>query len=801
MADETILLKIEVDNDKAQKNITEQTRKVDLLKDANKKLLKENKELSKQGSVTAKQRSENSKQIALNRSKIAESNTTIRDSIKALKTQQNSYGAMKVRLKEVSQAIDRVDLSTEVGQRRVKKLREEQNKLNTALKEGEAQGGSFSRNVGNYTNSLKGLEDAIKELKTSQNELDITTKEGKEEYKQINNQINIYETNIKNVTKSTTSFTSNIKNAVKESGAFGGALDGLGSVFKASPIGILVTVLGGLVAAFSKTEKGAKFFAIAGEVVNSVFSELVGLIGTLASGLIDLFSNPVDNLKKFGEGIKTYIIDQFKIVVDGLGLLGESISLLFAGEFTKAAETAGQGLKKIYVDTNPLVQVTKVLTEKTIELTGEIVENTKKTIKNASARFDLERSILNTQKTIAKQIKEEERLNKIADDATLSLNKQKKANEDYEVALNKRLGTELTLLKQQEQILQVDVDRLKSAKIGGQELLDARQILTDKQIEISQKETEQQQSLYDQQQRGRQTNQDQWEQDLDFIIDIGSKRADKLKEQSEDENLSLFEREQALKQYQEAVKGVQKGIINSFEESGLSEKEFNRLLGIRDPEQLAKEIRKLEELSEVENNRLKEGIETFITSEQEKTEALKYFSKARTKQVDKEVEEEKKRRSKLADYTISVASNIFRAVGSFLKQGSAEQKAFAIADATINTYAGVTKALKETTDFTPTQSLRFANAAAVGITGFAQVAKIASTSPSGGSGGGGASITPPSSGAGAATPQISTNAIDQQLQQQEALIAATNNIGMSISVTEINDVQQSVNISEQTATI
>ena len=191
--------------------------------------MKENKELSKQGSVTAKQRSENSKQIALNRSKIAESNTTIRDSIKALKTQQNSYGAMKVRLKEVSQAIDRVDLSTEVGQRRVKKLREEQNKLNTALKEGEAQGGSFSRNVGNYTNSLKGLEDAIKELKTSQNELDITTKEGKEEYKQINNQINIYETNIKNVTKSTTSFTSNIKNAVNESGAFGGALDSLGS--------------------------------------------------------------------------------------------------------------------------------------------------------------------------------------------------------------------------------------------------------------------------------------------------------------------------------------------------------------------------------------------------------------------------------------------------------------------------------------------------------------------------------------------------------------------------------------------
>ena len=65
MADEKILIQIEVDNDKAQQSLTEQTRKVELLKEANKKLLKENKELAKQGSVTAKQRAENSKQIAL----------------------------------------------------------------------------------------------------------------------------------------------------------------------------------------------------------------------------------------------------------------------------------------------------------------------------------------------------------------------------------------------------------------------------------------------------------------------------------------------------------------------------------------------------------------------------------------------------------------------------------------------------------------------------------------------------------------------------------------------------------------
>lgn len=54
---------------------------------------------------------------------------------------------------------------------------------------------------------------------------------------------------------------------------------------------------------------------------------------------------------------------------------------------------------------------------------------------------------------------------------------------------------------------------------------------------------------------------------------------------------------------------------------------------------------------------------------------------------------------------------------------------------------------------------------------------------------------------GTAQQQANTNAIDQQLSQQEALIQATNNIGMTVSVTEINEVQSNVALSEQTATI
>jgi hypothetical protein len=72
----------------------------------------------------------------------------------------------------------------------------------------------------------------------------------------------------------------------------------------------------------------------------------------------------------------------------------------------------------------------------------------------------------------------------------------------------------------------------------------------------------------------------------------------------------------------------------------------------------------------------------------------------------------------------------------------------------MNTYQGITAALAQTTDPTPTQSLRFANAAAVGIMGFVNVANILKTKPTqkttppsnigGGGGGGSIPAMPPS---------------------------------------------------------
>jgi len=71
-----------------------------------------------------------------------------------------------------------------------------------------------------------------------------------------------------------------------------------------------------------------------------------------------------------------------------------------------------------------------------------------------------------------------------------------------------------------------------------------------------------------------------------------------------------------------------------------------------------------------------------------------------------------------------------------------QQKLISAAQATFNTYQAVSAALAQTTDPTPTQSLRFGNAISAGVFGLLQVRKILSTntsSPGGSIGGGGAS--------------------------------------------------------------
>lgn len=86
-----------------------------------------------------------------------------------------------------------------------------------------------------------------------------------------------------------------------------------------------------------------------------------------------------------------------------------------------------------------------------------------------------------------------------------------------------------------------------------------------------------------------------------------------------------------------------------------------------------------------------------------------------------------------ANARLAIEQNVFAAAGLLADENLKSQKYIAAAQATFNTYQAVSAALAQTTDPTPTQSLRFGNAIAAGVFGLLQVRKILSTTTGGGS--------------------------------------------------------------------
>ena len=192
---------------------------------------------------------------------------------------------------------------------------------------------------------------------------------------------------------------------------------------------------------------------------------------------------------------------------------------------------------------------------------------------------------------------------------------------------------------------------------------------------------------------------------------------------------------------------------------------------------LLNELRETEEEKEI--TKLIEGYEAkfelaqgnaILETELQKSlneELAKINDKYRKEEDDKDKEQvERKRVSMMQQLDIAHAG--LGAIGDLVNaladdnEKSARRafninKAVGIAQAVISTAQGIMKAMAETTDVTPTQSLRFANAAVVGITGIAQIATIAKQQfKSSGSSG---NIETPSANAGGSAPQPNFNVV------------------------------------------
>ena len=488
---------------------------------------------------------------------------------------------------------------------------------------------------------------------------------------------------------------------------------------------------------------GSTIISLGKAILSNPLFLLIGVITAIAVGIYKL----LDSLgvikvafEMLGAVIKV-VVDAIKDFLDWIGLTdfaGEESAKKAEANAERRANAEKRAREIVIASMDREIQIRQALGEDTIEL-----ERNKLDILIDVARKDVEAQ---TKRLQALKLIGLDR-NEVYDE---EMDKLHEMTQEFE-----QLKTDRVLIDIEETNTQKDnqKERIANAKEYSQNRLNAERELEDLQAERMQEGVEKELHLnrlkYKRLIEDLKTNEDLTKEEREKfqqqythslmssnieIVKANQEKNDKIKEDNEKKDQDELK---ALNAFNDKKDALEISLMTEGDEKKKAKAQFD----------FEQRIAQLES----------EGLLTADIEKKLKQQLVDDLEKIDTDAKDKE----KKREEELKDAKVAIAGSVLSSLSSltdtFAGKSEASQrrafninKAIGIAQATMNTSQAVTKALAETTDPTPTQSLRIANAVAIGLAGVAQVASIAKQkfSPSGGGGGGGNVPTPSGAGAG-----------------------------------------------------
>jgi hypothetical protein len=183
---------------------------------------------------------------------------------------------------------------------------------------------------------------SIADLKALKKELKATAA-GSADFKRLVGEIDDLEDKLKSAKGAAADWIDSLESAGGPLGMLGGALNKVkvatqswGAALKATGIGLIVSLLGGLVGAFSQTEGAMKKFEPLLIAMEQIFGGILEALQPLIDGFIEL-----------AQDVMPYVTKAFKVVYSAvtavfqsLGKLGSAVVKLFKGDFKGAWEDA-----------------------------------------------------------------------------------------------------------------------------------------------------------------------------------------------------------------------------------------------------------------------------------------------------------------------------------------------------------------------------------------------------------------------------------------------------------------------------
>ena len=522
-------------------------------------------------------------------------------------------------------------------------------------------------------------------------------------YKDADKEMSKNPESVKKVNKETKDLDKTVKKTTKSTSLLSKGFKLIGESIKATGIGLVVGVLATLAAAMSKNQEIINAVSTATETLSIYMSKVTDVLVSVYKN-VSKNSENFDALGKVIGGLITVFLTPLKLAFYAIKLAISESQLLweqsfFGGndkekikELTESIEETKEsiievGKSALEAGKDIVNNFSEAITEATDIATQATEKLSKVSLKAAYEQAKVNVELKNTAElAVAQQSRlveiydrQAEQARQIRDDISIGITDRIKSNEDLLDVLNKQ--EKAMLLQADAQIAAAQADVNKNNNIENQvALTDA---LANKEGVLAQVEGFRSEQL------------------VNRIA---------LKKELQDLDLTAYEAEQ------------ERNIKRKEFEIEQEEDELLRLEKQKELIELERELA-LEDL-EFKKELYKEGTQARIDAEQEYLDRKQELDQSIKTNEVKTTKETEKREQNLKDFKLNLASNLAGSLQGLAKEGSAFAKGLAITQAGISTYQGINKALAETTDFTPSQSLRFANAAAVGIAGFANVANI-----------------------------------------------------------------------------
>lgn len=272
MADESIILAVEIDSKKALTQL-------DLLSQAVEDAKNKQDELNKQFKEGAISRDEYNKATKENTKEIKSAETATKSLTTAITAEKGSIAALSAENRELIKQRNLLSVTDANNTQKIAELNKQINQNNLLIKSSSSEVEKNRMNIGNYSSALEGVRGSL-------------------------------------------------KGVVPGLGGMGNGLMGItagAKAFTATPFGATLQIIAGLLSvlteSFKGSEEGQKGFNKVTQVTTSLLATIGELVRNLGKYLIDTFSNPKQALLDLADFLKNNLINRFKafsVILDGI---------------------------------------------------------------------------------------------------------------------------------------------------------------------------------------------------------------------------------------------------------------------------------------------------------------------------------------------------------------------------------------------------------------------------------------------------------------------------------------------------